>query len=54
MLETVIDYSGTRDAPEIKRIGFVRTARKLMAGEVYVPESVWPGREKHLLKINSL
>jgi 4-oxalomesaconate tautomerase len=44
VLETVIDYSGTRDAPEIKRIGFVRTARKLMVGEVYVPESAWPER----------
>ena len=44
MLETVIDYAGSRDAPEIKRIGFVRTARKLMVGEVYVPESTWPER----------
>lgn len=44
VLDTVIDYSATRDAPEIKRIGFVRTARKLMVGEVYVPESAWPGR----------
>ena len=43
-LETVIDYAGTRDAPEIKRIGFVRTARKLMVGEVFVPESTWPQR----------
>jgi 4-oxalomesaconate tautomerase len=43
-LETVIDYTGTRDAPEIKRIGFVRTARKLMVGEVYVPGSAWPER----------
>jgi 4-oxalomesaconate tautomerase len=45
-LETVIDYVGSRDAPEIKRIGFVRTARKLMVGEVYVPGSAWPDRSK--------
>jgi len=44
MLETVIDYTGSRDMPEIKRIGFVRTARKLMVGEVYIPESTWPER----------
>lgn len=43
-LGTAIDYTGTRDAPEITRIGFVRTARKLMVGEVFVPESVWPER----------
>ena len=41
-LGTAIDYFGTRDAPAIRRIGFIRTARKLMSGEVYVPRSAWP------------
>jgi 2-methylaconitate cis-trans-isomerase PrpF len=45
-LATVIDFAGTRDAPEIQGIGFVRTARKLMQGEVYVPASAWPDRGK--------
>ncbi len=45
-LATLIEYSGTREAPEIRGIGFVRTARKLMQGEVFIPASVWPGRSK--------
>jgi 2-methylaconitate cis-trans-isomerase PrpF len=43
-LDAVIDYAGARDAPEIQRIGFVRTARKLMEGQVFVPASAWPNR----------
>jgi 4-oxalomesaconate tautomerase len=30
--------------PVIRRAAFVRTARKLMSGHVYVPASVWAGR----------
>jgi 2-methylaconitate cis-trans-isomerase PrpF len=41
-LATVIDYAGSREAPKVERIGFVRTARKLMVGEVFVPPSAWP------------
>ena len=41
-LATVIDYAGSRDAPQIQRIGFIRTARKLMEGQVFVPASAWP------------
>jgi 4-oxalomesaconate tautomerase len=43
-LGTAIDFTGTREAPDIRRIGFVRTARKLMAGEVFVPREAWPAR----------
>lgn len=43
-ISAVIDYAGSRKAPEIERIGFVRTARKLMEGKVFIPASAWPGR----------
>lgn len=45
-LDTIIEYSGSREAPDINRIGFVRTARKLMQGQVFIPASVWPNRGK--------
>jgi len=42
-LETMIEFGGSRAAPEIARVGFMRTARRLMEGAVYVPASVWNG-----------
>ncbi len=42
-LKTLIEYDGTPDAPDIKGIGFVRTARRLMDGKVYVPEDCLAG-----------
>jgi 4-oxalomesaconate tautomerase len=42
-LETMIEFEGDRAAPKITRVGFVRTARRLMEGEVYIPASVWDG-----------
>jgi 2-methylaconitate cis-trans-isomerase PrpF len=45
-LDTIIEYAGNRADPDIKGIGFVRTARKLMTGEVFVPKSAWPNRGK--------
>ncbi len=36
-LETLIEFDGNRDQPDIAGIGFVRTARKLMEGVVFVP-----------------
>lgn len=44
VLETVIDYTGTRAAPEIQRVGFLRTARKLMQGTAFIPADVWDGK----------
>ncbi len=41
-LATVIEFSGARAHPDIKGIGFVRTARALMEGRVFIPRSVWP------------
>jgi 2-methylaconitate cis-trans-isomerase PrpF len=45
-LETTIEFEGSRDAPEIKRVGFMRTARRIMQGEVLIPGSVWAGQPK--------
>ena len=36
----VVDYSG--GTPEVKQAALLRTCRKLFAGEVYVPASLWP------------
>jgi 2-methylaconitate cis-trans-isomerase PrpF len=44
-LATEFELEGTADKPVIRRAAFVRTARKIMAGDVYVPGSVWSGRE---------
>ena len=43
-LETSIEFEGSREAPSITRVGFVRTARRIMAGEVLIPGSLWGGR----------
>ena len=44
-LGTEFEFEGSADAPIIRRAAFVRTARRLMAGQVYVPGRVWAGRE---------
>ncbi|NNF81040.1 MAG: 4-oxalomesaconate tautomerase [Rhizobiales bacterium] len=36
-LETLIEFDGNRAHPNVKGIGFVRTARRLMEGRVFVP-----------------
>ncbi|MBT3885107.1 MAG: 4-oxalomesaconate tautomerase, partial [Rhodospirillaceae bacterium] len=42
-LETIIECDGIGAAPDIKRVGFVRTARRIMQGEVLIPASIWAG-----------
>ena len=44
-LATEFELEGTNENPVVRRAAFVRTARKIMAGEVYVPGAVWSGRE---------
>ena len=44
-LATEFELEGTADNPVIRRAAFVRTARKIMEGSVYVPGSVWSGHE---------
>jgi 4-oxalomesaconate tautomerase len=39
------ELAGSHDAPVIRRAALVRTARKLMAGSVFVPASVWAGHQ---------
>ncbi len=36
-LEALIEFDGNRASPNVKGIGFVRTARRLMEGRVFVP-----------------
>jgi len=36
-----LEVGGTPDAPVIEKAGLVRTARMIMRGEVFVPQSVW-------------
>ena len=48
VLGTVIEFEGKRDAPDVKRIGFVRTARRLMEGRVFVPADAWPDMAEEL------
>jgi 4-oxalomesaconate tautomerase len=38
------ELEGPPEAPIIRRAALVRTARKLMAGDVFVPHSVWAGQ----------
>src|SRR5205085_9870527 len=45
-LGTEVELEGSPDAPLIKPSAFVRTARKLMSGFVYIPGRVWAGREE--------
>ena len=42
-LDVLVDYDQPEAGFEIKSAGLVRTARKLAAGEVFVPTSVWGG-----------
>jgi 4-oxalomesaconate tautomerase len=38
-----LDVTEGPDGPEVERAALLRTARKLFAGHVFVPRSVWPG-----------
>lgn len=42
-LNCEIEFSGTRADPDIQRVGFMRTARRLFEGRVFVPRRVWRG-----------
>jgi 4-oxalomesaconate tautomerase len=43
-LETSIAFDGNRAAPAIRRVGFMRTARRILEGTVLIPATVWDGR----------
>ncbi len=42
-LDVLVEYNVSGDDFELLSAGLVRTARKLVAGEVFVPKSVWGG-----------
>jgi 2-methylaconitate cis-trans-isomerase PrpF len=42
VIDLLLEKRGRGAQMEVDRAGVVRTARKLMAGEVYIPDSVWP------------
>ncbi|MDA8907208.1 4-oxalomesaconate tautomerase, partial [Planktomarina temperata] len=43
-IEVAVDYADTATGFEIKSAGLIRTARKIAAGEVFIPRSIWAGR----------
>src|SRR4051794_40629914 len=40
------ELEGSLDAPVIRRAALVRTARKLMEGQVFIPATVWSGQQE--------
>ncbi|WP_299024422.1 4-oxalomesaconate tautomerase [uncultured Sulfitobacter sp.] len=42
-IDVVVDYARTDKGFEVRSAGLVRTARKIAAGEVFVPSHVWAG-----------
>lgn len=44
VIDILLEKRGQGKAMLVDRVGVVRTARKIMAGEVYIPDAVWPTR----------
>lgn len=42
-IDVLVDYAQTAAGFEIRSAGLVRTARKLAAGSVFIPSSIWKG-----------
>ncbi|MGJ8623147.1 MAG: 4-oxalomesaconate tautomerase [Yoonia sp.] len=42
-IDVLVDYAQTDAGFQVKSAGLVRTARKIAAGEVFIPASVWAG-----------
>jgi 2-methylaconitate cis-trans-isomerase PrpF len=40
-IEVVVDFENTTDGFNVKSAGLVRTARKIAAGEVFIPSTIW-------------
>ncbi len=45
-----MEFEGPANAPIIKRAALLRTARRLMEGNILIPSSVWDGKQQHLSK----
>jgi 4-oxalomesaconate tautomerase len=39
-----LEVGGTREQPEVRKAGLLRTARLILRGEVLVPAAIWDGR----------
>ncbi|MTH99104.1 4-oxalomesaconate tautomerase [Roseibium sp. RKSG952] len=48
-MDVLVDYEETSAGFQIKSAGLLRTARKLAAGEVYVPGTVWSGAHSKVM-----
>lgn len=42
-IDVLVDYAQTEAGFQVKSAGLVRTARKIAAGEVFIPATVWAG-----------
>ncbi len=42
-IDVTVDYTQTDAGFQVKSAGLIRTARKIAAGKVFVPKSVWAG-----------
>ena len=42
-IDVLVDYAQAESGFQVKSAGLVRTARKIAAGEVFIPTSVWAG-----------
>ena len=42
-IDVTVDYAQTDAGFEVKSAGLIRTARKIAAGEVFIPAAIWPG-----------
>ena len=42
-LEAAIEVGDSGDVPDIQGVGFVRTARPIMEGRVFIPRHIWRG-----------
>jgi 2-methylaconitate cis-trans-isomerase PrpF len=40
-IEVIVDYSGISEGFNLHSAGLIRTARKLVAGQVYIPAGLW-------------
>jgi len=44
-IDVLVDYAQTAAGFQVKSAGLVRTARKLAAGQVFVPQAIWDGHQ---------
>ncbi|MEQ8196381.1 MAG: 4-oxalomesaconate tautomerase [Rhodospirillales bacterium] len=45
-IDVNIEFEVSGDFPEVKRVGIIRTCRRLFEGHVMIPGTVWPGHRQ--------